>query len=107
MSTISPLVVKCPQCAAAEVFYSCEPECCFNHICARCRATFETATRAVGASAPGARDLRDGDERESDAPTAQCCVCDSLELGTLADGRAVCTACGAVLELVLENVQPG
>ena len=105
MSTIPPLELKCPQCAAAQVFYSCEPECCFNHICARCRATFETATRAVGASTPDA--IGEGGERESDAPTAQCCACDSLELGTLPDGRVVCTECGAVLEIVFENVQPG
>ena len=43
-------VVRCPQCNSADVVYSCEPKCCYNHVCAECRSTFELNTVKTGES---------------------------------------------------------
>ena len=40
------LEIACPQCGSKEVFYSCTPGCCFNHVCSDCGTTFEPATTA-------------------------------------------------------------
>jgi hypothetical protein len=41
-------IVRCPKCGGAEIIYSCEPKCCFNHVCADCRSTFEINTVKTG-----------------------------------------------------------
>ena len=43
-----PLVVQCPSCGSSEITYTCEPKCCFNHICAACYTTFELFTEPLG-----------------------------------------------------------
>ena len=44
----SKLAIACPQCGSKDVFYSCTPNCCFNHVCSDCGTTFEPATTSKG-----------------------------------------------------------
>src|SRR5262249_27977879 len=47
------LELACPTCGSGEVFYSCTPNCCFNHVCADCGTTFEPMTTAAGGTVSG------------------------------------------------------
>ena len=101
---VRPLHLTCPRCGAADVVYSCEPRCCFNHVCARCRTTFQTATSAAGPRLP---DLCAPEPApESTDPSAACCECREVAVGSLDDGRAACWACGALLTVHLEDIAP-
>jgi transcription initiation factor TFIIIB Brf1 subunit/transcription initiation factor TFIIB len=99
------LEIKCPECGSGEVFYSCTPGCCFNHVCSDCGTTFETLTTASGSTleaiaAPEA--LPDATD-----PTAACARCDSIAVYQLEDGALVCSQCGAVLALELTEIHKG
>jgi hypothetical protein len=95
------LTVACPHCGSRNVIYSCEPTCCFNHVCGDCLASFELLTRDLGGelavveNQPG--------ERDSTAPTVACARCESLEVHRVDDGASsnqlVCVSCHAHLEL--------
>jgi hypothetical protein len=100
----SKLQIPCPLCGSKDVFYSCEPKCCFNHVCEACKGTFEPLTRATGAK----RRIKPPDELpECTEPTVACCLCESTAVYADQDGALVCEACGAVLELELtEIVEP-
>jgi len=99
-----PLELRCPACGSVKVAYSCEPECCFNHVCEDCLASFQVATRDLGQMAGHV--IADGVEVDSCSPTASCARCHSLRVRSIdrdaASGRAVCIDCQALLELVLE-----
>jgi hypothetical protein len=102
MTPTLPLQIACPRCASPAVAYSCEPRCCFNHVCAACRCTFQTATEATGGKLQG---LAPPDPLpDSSDPTAPCGECRSTAVFRLADDRIVCTRCGALLELQLEDI---
>jgi transcription initiation factor TFIIIB Brf1 subunit/transcription initiation factor TFIIB len=99
------LAIACPQCGSANVFYSCTPNCCYNHVCADCGTTFEPATRLQGGAVtgvippdplPGATD-----------PTTECARCTSNAVYTTQDGSVVCGDCGAVLTLEITQITPG
>lgn len=84
------------------MFYSCEPKCCFNHVCEDCKGTFEPVTRATGGHLSGVEPpdpLPDCTE-----PTAACALCESTAVYLLEDGRLVCCDCGALLALELTAV---
>jgi len=96
--------IACPVCGSAEIVYSCEPKCCFNHVCAECRASFQTGTRLAGGRANGAvppNPLPDCTE-----PTAACAKCESTRVYALEDGKLVCADCGLLLELELSEICP-
>ena len=102
-------LIRCPKCGGAEIVYSCEPKCCFNHVCADCRSTFEINTRKTGrfdreAALPFA-------EPESGEPTTGCAACESLKLAVLSAGEnetlLLCGRCRAVLTLAIEEFVPG
>ena len=96
------LALACPVCKSTEVFYSCEPKCCFNHVCAQCHSTFEPATRALGGNLTG---IEPPDPLpESTEPTVACAKCESTRVYVMEDGRLVCAACGEVLELEIMEV---
>ena len=96
------LALACPVCKSTEVFYSCEPKCCFNHVCAECHSTFEPATRATGGKMTG---IEPPDPLpESTEPTVACAKCESTRVYVMEDGRLVCAACGTVLELEITEV---
>src|SRR6266567_2579091 len=93
-------IIRCPKCGGAEVVYSCEPKCCFNHVCADCRSTFEINTVKTGQlmEAPPI------EEPQSGEPTTGCASCDSLRMAVLRseDGETllVCGKCGAISKMV-------
>ena len=99
------LEIHCPVCHSADVFYSCTPNCCFNHVCSECSTTFEPATRKAGGRLPGL--LPPDPPPDATDPTAACAACDSIELGMAEDGTIACLKCGAVLVLELTEVAPG
>src|SRR5260370_41433059 len=102
---IEPLTLTCPKCGSSKVAYSCEPDCCFNHVCEDCLGSFLLSTRELGRVITGL--VSDAGERDSCAPTAKCAKCQSLDVRSLDSDQgtgaaAVCCICGAVLELVYQ-----
>lgn len=94
-----PLRLTCPRCGGTGFVYSCEPSCCFNHVCVGCRAAFQTATVALGGTL---RDAAPPDPLpDCTEPAAPCCECRSVAVYRLDDGRCVCTDCGALLRIEL------
>ncbi len=102
-------VIRCPQCGSDEIVYSCEPKCCFNHVCANCRSTFELNTSKTGQFD---RETKlSAEEPLSGDATTGCANCESLKLSVLrseADQTLLlCADCRAVLELTVDNFVPG
>ena len=101
-------VVRCPQCNSADIVYSCEPKCCFNHVCAECRSTFELNTQKTGQTD---EIWVDSGEPSSGEATTGCASCDSLKVAVLrtnAEGTfLVCGDCQAVSKLLIEEFVPG
>lgn len=107
---LAPLkdVVRCPQCQSTDIVYSCEPKCCFNHVCAECRSTFELNTEKTGqsdeiwVSTP---------EPDSGDATTSCASCGSLHVAVLRSNEnetlLVCGNCQALSKLVVEEFVPG
>ncbi len=104
MSSTRKLAIACPHCGSTDTFYSCEPKCCFNHVCGDCRGTFEPVTKATGAVRRGLTPpdpLPDPSE-----PAVACAKCESVAVFTAEDEALVCTDCGAVLEMELTELAP-
>jgi hypothetical protein len=100
-------VVRCPECNSRDVVYSCEPKCCFNHVCADCKTTFQITTSKLGRSDPTAGEVA---RPESGDPTTNCCVCHSLRVGVVSDNDAktlICGDCKALLSLQYEDIVSG
>jgi len=87
------------------VFYSCTPNCCFNHVCANCGTTFEPVTRASGGAVSGV--IPPAPPPEAADPTAACARCDSTAVYLAENGAAVCGKCGTWLEIELTEIAPG
>src|SRR5690242_11610271 len=101
-------LIRCPQCNGSDIIYSCEPKCCFNHVCADCRSTFEINTQKTGefdqAAATTAAEPASGD------PTTACASCESLKIAVLKRGDetlVVCGRCAAVSRVVIEEFVGG
>lgn len=95
-----PLTLKCPRCGSPDVVYSCEPECCFNHVCGDCLSSFQLQTRDLGGRVPHI--VPESDERDCLAPTVPCVACLSLNVSMIENEGAmttVCVDCGAELEI--------
>ena len=107
--TLHPLTVQCPTCGSADVTYTCEPHCCFTHVCGSCDTSFELCTQPLE-GVIGALD-KPSQERDSLAPTVACARCESLEVyavereGSLPQ-QLVCARCHTRLELVFTSVDP-
>ncbi len=101
-------VITCPKCGGREIVYSCEPKCCFNHVCADCRSTFEINTEKTGEFD---RDAALGfAEPESGDPTTACASCESLKIAVVKKGEEtliVCGRCAAVSRVVIEEFVAG
>jgi DNA-directed RNA polymerase subunit RPC12/RpoP len=98
------LEIACPLCGSGAVFYSCTPNCCFNHVCGDCGATFEPVTEASGNAAEAVTPpdpLPDATD-----PTAGCAKCDSTAVYMTEDGGVICAACRTLLRLELTDVTP-
>ena len=106
---LSPISIACPQCGARDVFYSCKPECCFNHVCNSCYTTFELETMRVGETA----DLFEiPPEPDSTNPTAPCSRCKDSKVFEIADppstpAQYLCVSCKAILKLEITSVEKG
>jgi hypothetical protein len=96
------LELACPLCGSGGVFYSCTPNCCFNHVCGDCGATFEPATRLIG-SADCAVQPPDALADASD-PTVACARCESTAVYRIEGDTLVCAACRALLALEYTEV---
>lgn len=98
-------VVRCPGCGSAEVIFSCEPKCCFNHVCSECRGSFQLVTEKTGRfdhdTAIQAEEPPSGD------PTACCAACESLRLAIVSSEASattlLCGDCRALLTLAIEE----
>lgn len=99
------LEIACPQCGSGEVFYSCTPNCCFNHVCSNCGTTFEPATRVKGGFLQGI--VPPDPLPDATDPATECAKCQSTAVYLLENGGLVCGKCGAILELELTEIAPG
>jgi len=99
------LAIACPQCGSADVFYSCTPNCCYNHVCADCGTTFEPATTIKGGAVTGV--VPPDPPPDATDPTAECAKCTSNAVYMTEDGGVVCGKCGAMLTLELTEIAPG
>jgi DNA-directed RNA polymerase subunit RPC12/RpoP len=96
------LEIACPVCASPEVFYTCTPDCCFNHVCNNCGSTFEPATTATGKTvSPIAPPdpLPDASD-----PTVACAKCYATAVYAIGAGELACAKCGSVLVLEMTEV---
>jgi len=101
-------IIRCPQCGGGDIVYSCEPKCCFNHVCGDCRSTFEINTQKTGRF--DRETPIEAIEPDSGEPTTGCAQCDSLKLAVLTTGEEtllLCSNCRAVLKLAIEEFAPG
>ncbi len=99
------LAIACPQCASLDVFYSCTPNCCYNHVCADCGTTFEPATTLCGGTITGV--IPPDPLPDATDPTAECARCASNAIYMTVDGPLVCGHCGALLALEITEIAPG
>jgi hypothetical protein len=87
------------------VFYSCTPDCCFNHVCGECRSTFEPVTTLAGGTASG---IAQPDPLPGPGdPTVACVRCGSTAVYMTESDAMVCSSCGALLKLEITEVAPG
>src|SRR5579884_1978219 len=102
-------VIRCPKCGGTDIVYSCEPKCCFNHVCSDCRSTFEITTEKTGRF--DQQSTISAEEPLSGDPTTGCAQCESLKIAVLSSGPGetllLCGNCRAVLKLAIEEFVPG
>ncbi|MGH8055900.1 MAG: hypothetical protein ACREOH_01495 [Candidatus Entotheonellia bacterium] len=104
---LRPLSVACPACGSENVTYTCEPTCCFNHVCGDCYCSFELFTELLGDS-PGPV-KKPTEKRDSLAPTVACARCQGLDVFMVEETASssqllVCAACQASLQLGFDSV---
>lgn len=106
----APLTLACPTCGSRSITYSCEPKCCFNHVCNECQVSFLVKTEKVGGELPeGDRaGLPDEGPQDSLAPCVGCERCESIAVYAIEGGFAgathVCGGCFALLRFGIEDV---
>ena len=102
-------VVRCPNCSGRDIIYSCEPKCCFNHVCADCRSTFEINTERTGRAVEAG--LEPVPEPASSDPTTACATCESLRVAVFSSDATEtllrCGACGALSRMKIEEFVAG
>jgi len=104
---LSPISIACPQCGSKDVIYSCQPTCCFNHVCNNCYTTFELETTKVGESHEA---FAMPPDPEASSPTASCARCGEAKVFAINDSEAakyVCVSCKALLTLSFTEISPG
>jgi hypothetical protein len=102
-----PISVACPQCGSGDVFYSCSPQCCYNHVCNSCYTTFELDTTKVGEFT---EDFEIPPDTDPSAPTAPCARCHEPRVFRIGNTgpvpQFVCAACKALLTLDYTEIAP-
>jgi hypothetical protein len=86
--------------------YSCQPACCFNHVCNHCYTTFELETTKVGEIQEGFPMPPDPDPS---GPTAPCARCGEARVFAIIDSpnpQYLCVSCKALLSLSLTEISP-
>ena len=106
--TPQPLQVQCPSCGSSDITYTCEPKCCFNHICAACYTTFELVTEPLGRTLSDLQ--RPCSQYDCLAPTVACAQCESIAVYMVPQahggyGELVCVDCRALLRLGMDAVE--
>ena len=104
---LSPISISCPQCGSKDIVYSCQPTCCFNHVCNNCYTTFELETSKVGESQEA---FVMPPEPEPSNPAAPCARCGEAKVFAIVDSpgsRYLCVSCKALLSLSLAEISPG
>ena len=108
---LTPIIVACPRCGSTrDVVYSCNPQCCFNHVCGRCYTRFELVTTKI---AEFTGDLEaippDPDPSSPTAPCGRCGECRifALEEGPTAAQQCLCVSCKALLAIDYSQIEPG
>src|SRR5262245_11468222 len=100
---LTPIVAACPQCGSTrDVVYSCNPQCCFNHVCAKCYTTFELATSKIGEITGDLGPIpSDPDPTNPTAPCARCGECRvfALHQEPTSVQQFLCVSCKALLAL--------
>ena len=99
------LALACPVCNSPDVFYSCTPNCCYNHVCAECGTTFEPETVRAGGPVTGV--IPPDPLPEAADPTVACAKCDSIAVYMTDTDALVCSKCGTLLKLEITEVAPG
>lgn len=103
-------IVRCPHCQSAEVVYSCEPKCCWNHVCGDCRTSFQLVTQKTG-EFDRVTEIAPVEPESGDAATG-CAACESMKLAVVSSDGAnsatlVCGDCRAILRLGIDEVEVG
>jgi transcription elongation factor Elf1 len=102
-------IIRCPKCGGSDIVYSCEPKCCFNHVCADCRSSFEINTVKTGEYITAPTNVVE--EPQSGEPTTCCASCESLQVAVLKsedkETLLLCGKCGAISKMVIEEFVAG
>ena len=103
--TLIPITAPCPQCGSGDVYYSCNPACCYNHVCNKCYTTFELETTRVGEIT---EDFAIPEVPDSTAPMAPCARCHEARVFAISGqpSQLVCVACKALLTLGYTEIAP-
>lgn len=106
---VYPLRVQCPACHSSDITYTCEPKCCFNHICAVCYTTFELSTEALEQTRQMSP-LPPQGERDCLAPTVACARCDGVEVymieaAEVPQATLICLGCNTFLRCGVSNIE--
>jgi len=107
--TLTPITVACPACGSSDIFYSCKPECCFNHVCNHCYTTFELETERVGECDVPFDAPPEPDSTHPTAPCARCHECRVFAISRDASNSStcLCVSCKALLRITITNIQKG
>ena len=104
---LSPISISCPQCGSKDVVYSCQPACCFNHVCNTCYTTFELETTKVGELQEVFAMPTDPDPLSPTAPCARCGEARVFAIDDSPDPQYFCVSCRALLSLSFTEIAPG
>jgi hypothetical protein len=104
---LSPISISCPHCGSKDVLYSCQPTCCFNHVCNKCYTTFELETTRVGEMQ---EDFAMPPDPDPSSPTAPCARCGEARVFAIVgspEPQFLCVSCKALLSLSLTEISEG
>jgi hypothetical protein len=102
--TLVAIAARCPLCGSADVIYSCNPHCCFNHVCGDCRASWQHRTTALPSAAEVSVAPADADY-DTAFPAAPCAGCGGLVFRIEGTDTLYCPACRRSLRLECTDVQ--
>lgn len=102
---LEPLQAQCPVCGSDAVVYSCSPTCCFNHVCAECRASWQQGTELL-ATAPPAGIVPPASAESGGESYTPCARCSDPVLRLSGTDDLYCPNCRVLLRLRCTAVQP-